>query len=116
MQTKRRKRKRMRLKERERDVVQVIRQGLERLGYRVLHCGQQRADKSGSDPGLPDLFVSHPRWPAGVWIGLECKSTVGRLSTAQRALAATRRIVIVRNWEDALSTARETWNALQSAP
>jgi hypothetical protein len=90
-----------RLREYECDVLETIRQGLTLLGYEVLRVGQWRTDHAGSDPGCPDLLVSHPAWPDACWLGLECKGTETRLSAAQRRLFAAHRIVIARCFEDA---------------
>jgi hypothetical protein len=90
-----------RLPEREADVLAVIVEGLTLLGYTVLRCQQWRADKSGSDAGLPDLWITSERWPEGAWCALEVKGTGGRLSASQQRLHAARRLYVVRSWEDA---------------
>jgi hypothetical protein len=96
----------MRLPECEQDLMRGIYQGLTLQGYIVLRVGQWRADHAGSDPGCPDLFVSHPAWLEACWLGLECKGTHARLSAAQRRLADGGRVVVCRRWEDALSELR----------
>jgi hypothetical protein len=100
--------------ESEADVVQVITEGLALKGFTVLRVGQHRADLSGQDAGVPDLLVTHPRWPEGVWIGLECKGTKTRLSPEQRRLHAARRIYVVRSWEDGLQAVKQFEEALSA--
>jgi hypothetical protein len=102
-----------RLPERERAVVAVIAEGLTLLGFTVRRVGQHRADLAGQDGGIPDLIVTHPTWPEGVWLGLECKGTHTRLSPAQRDLHAAGRIVIVRSWEEALAAVKSVRYGVQ---
>jgi hypothetical protein len=92
--------------EREREVIACIVQGLTLLGYVCLRCGQWRADRAGTDAGVPDLLVSSARWPEGVWLGLEAKGARTPLNAAQRALVRAGRLFIVRSWEDAIAAVR----------
>jgi hypothetical protein len=107
----------MRLQEREQYVVAVIVEGLHILGYLCQRVNQRRADLAGGDV-VGDLLVSHPRWPGGCWLMLECKRTRGRLSTrrprrrdgshgpSQQDLYDFRRLYVAHNWEEA-------WQAVQ---
>jgi hypothetical protein len=92
----------MRLPEREKEIVETIREGLSLMGYIVLRAGQWRADRSGSDPGVPDLLVRHPDWERGRFLALEVKGPKTALSDTQAWLEAKGGIIVVRSWEDAL--------------
>lgn len=85
----------------EAQLVQQIKEGLEWQGCTVLRVGQHRADKAGSDCGVPDLLVRRSEWPYGVWLGVEVKLPTGRLSAAQEALQQAGAIVVARSLEDA---------------
>lgn len=97
--------------ETEADLVHTVVGGLRYMGYICQRCNQHRADKSGSDV-LPDLFVTHRKWPLGMWLGMEVKTQVGRVGTARRGTASLSqqdlldvgRILIVRSWQDAVDT------------
>jgi hypothetical protein len=110
----------------ERQLQRQIVEGLQVHGYvvkqighitkqvRCQQCGHWQTPHVGygNDPSVPDLLVSHPRWPVALWAGLELKTpqevtllgTIpgGRLSPGQRALAQLGRIAIIRSLEDAL--------------
>lgn len=96
----------------EKALVQAITEALRARGCRVMRCGQYIARGSGSDAGLPDLWVRppvlrncpdcHETTPRGWWIGLECKTARGTLSPAQRELADAGAIIVVRSVADAL--------------
>lgn len=66
----------------------------------------------GVTRGLPDLFVSHQDWPAGMWIGIEVKGTRTAVSADQRLMAGLGRIFIVRNQDDADRLVRLTEQAI----
>lgn len=116
----------VRLPEREDQVQDCIVQGLRLRGYTVLVTSERRRGERcaacghwqrprlgrGTTPGIPDLLVSHPSWPPGMWLGIECKGTQTRLSPAQQELADAGRIIIARSWEDAWA-AVEAYNAQQ---
>lgn len=86
-------------------IVQCIIEGFTWLGYTVLRVGQWRADKAGSDPGVPDLLVSQKGW--GFLVGLEVKCQNGHISKAQKDLADDGKTFIVKSWEEALEIVTE---------
>ncbi|NBW10336.1 MAG: hypothetical protein EBR82_20135 [Caulobacteraceae bacterium] len=45
--------------------------------------------------GVPDLIITHDKWPAYAWLGMEIKKPGGKPTPEQAALAARKRIVIV---------------------
>lgn len=56
----------------------------------------------GTTPGIPDLLVRAPRWPEGIWLGLEVKrARGGRLSPAQRRVWQAGGIVVVTGPQEA---------------
>lgn len=79
----------------------TLKHALETCGYTVLEVAKGRSAKAkglwvGHTPGCPDVFVSHPDWPIGEWLGLELKTPTGRVRPEQQALADAGRVVIVR--------------------
>ena len=88
--------------EREEEVSQCIQEGLTLLGYLVLCTTVRLSAGSGCTPGVPDLLVTHSRWPPGVWLGIEVKGTRTRLSPEQQVLSSLARIKVCRSWEEAL--------------
>lgn len=74
-------------------------------GY-VVRCTTVRGWRAsrgyGTDPGIPDLLVTHASW-AGAWLGIEMKSVRTSVSDTQRALAEAGMIRICRSVEDAAS-------------
>ena len=95
------------------ELVEAIRTDLQAHGYIVLRVGQRRADKGGSDFGVPDLLVRYngDEWGCALWIGMECKTARGRLSDdrneadthswSQRMLADADHTIVVRSVADA---------------
>lgn len=83
-----------------------IYKALKACGRVALRVGQWRADRAGSDPGVPDIIV----WDATRqgWIGLEVKTERGTLSPAQQALHDIGAIIIVRSVAEALEAVGET--------
>lgn len=80
----------------------TLKHALETCGYIVLEVAKGRSAKAkglwvGHTPGTPDVFVSHPAWPVGEWLGLELKTPTGRVRPEQQALADAGRVVIVRS-------------------
>ena len=70
-----------------------------RKAQRCSICGRY-AFASGGDgvtPGCPDLLVSHPAWPAPLWLGIEVKGTTTKVSAEQKRLAEDGRILIARS-------------------
>lgn len=57
------------------------------------------SEGDGCDKGIPDLLVTHPSWPSGVMLGIECKGTDTPASEDQERLAAQGRIRILRAQE-----------------
>jgi|GEM_PF-4655307 len=72
-----------------------------RRGVRC-ECGRFRYPGGGDGvtPGCPDLLVSHPAWPAPMWLGIEVKGTATKVSAEQKRLADAGRILIVRSPDD----------------
>jgi hypothetical protein len=52
---------------------------------------------NNNDAGLPDLFVTHPEWPVGEWLGIELKTETGKLRPAQKELHDKGRTVVARS-------------------
>jgi hypothetical protein len=94
---------------------------LARRGYLVLSTSEHRKREQcagcgawrtpgkgrGTTPGVPDLLVSRDEWPPGVWLGLEVKGARTAVSREQKALAARRRIFIVRSAREAMEAVQE---------
>ena len=57
---------------------------------------------SNNDAGLPDLFITHPDWPSGEWLGIELKTPTGKVRPEQQRLADLGRVVIVRGVAEGL--------------
>lgn len=97
----------------EEQVQRCILEGLTAYGYIVKQTTVRGVRKGyGASPGVPDLLVTHPKWPEGCWLGLEVKGPKTALSQEQRVLEALHRIVVVRSWEDALSAVESFRTAL----
>ena len=62
---------------------------------------------SENDTGTPDIFVSHPDWPSGEWLGLELKTPTGKVRPEQQRLADLGRVVIVRGVAEGLRVVRD---------
>jgi hypothetical protein len=90
------------LKPSEADLVVQIQEGLRALGYTVLRVGQYRADFAGTTEGTPDLFIGREGW-GPVFIGLEVKRPMGRLSRAQKALNDRGMTKVVHDFDEARS-------------
>lgn len=98
----------------ESDLVIGIVDGLTLKGYTVLRVGQHRADKAGTDPGVVDLLVGHPRW-GNRWVMIECKvptlpgvkTRKGRTSPEQRALQEAGMSAVVNSIEAAFAVVGE---------
>ena len=111
-------------------VQQTIEEGLTYLGYIVLHTQHQYRMQTcpkckhrfreqggyGASPGIPDLLIHHPTWPAGHIFGMEVKGTKTPLSAEQKVLQAQRAIVVCRSWEDAEAAIREFEEAATRQP
>lgn len=69
-------------------------------GLRVLATNKAKA-RVICDKGVPDLIVTHDSWPGSMWIGLEVKTPIGRLSKEQTELHEAGRITVVRSLDDA---------------
>jgi hypothetical protein len=99
------------------DVQTTIADGLKALGYTVLStthrsrgatcpkCGTFARPKKGygADLGVPDLLVTHKKWPAGAMLGIEVKKPVGWHWTTpeQQALWESGRTAKAHSWEQA---------------
>lgn len=105
--------------EKEEGTQRAIIEALRWKGYTVLQttvrfrrcqsCGTYPAKAHyGADPGVPDLLVTRSTWPPAVFRGMEVKSATGKLSPAQKDLAADERVVVVRSVDEALA-AVERW-------
>ena len=114
------------LPEKESDLVAAIVETLQLRGYIVQRCNQQDARRSGSDV-LPDLFVTHPDWPLWRWLGMEVKTSIGRVGTkrpgrnqfvgySQKDLLDFGRIVIVRSVEAAIQAVCAFENYFENNP
>jgi len=91
----------------EKEIVERIRQRLQREGCTVLRVGQWYANKSGTDKGTPDLFASAG---GNTWIGLEVKKpgySPSDVRPEQRILAEAGKIVIVTSEMEALEAMQE---------
>lgn len=104
---------------RERDLQQHIRAALTHVGYSSLETGVPKRKTAcpkcrhpftptggNNSRGVPDLLVWRDGWPEGVLLGLEVKGQDTAVSDAQKALAASCRVVIVRSIRDALLALR----------
>jgi hypothetical protein len=69
---------------------------------RCAGCGRVSAGGDGATKGVPDLLVSHPRFPEAMWLGVEIKNRKGKLSREQAALHNAHQIVLVRSVQDAV--------------
>lgn len=75
---------------------------------RCLKCGEYpRQAAYGTDPGIPDLIITHVNWPPYIFLGMEVKSRRGTLTPEQRVLREGERIVIVRCLEDAIESIKQ---------
>lgn len=61
----------------------------------------------GNTPGCPDLFVSHPRWKEGTWIGVELKTEKGAIREEQQRLLDASRVYIARSLDDVIRILKE---------
>ena len=89
----------------ERLIEAAIREELTLRGYICLHTSTHLrrggSYATGADKGVPDLLVTHKRWPTGAWLGIEVKTATGRLSAEQKNLYELGRIYVVRSAEEA---------------
>lgn len=100
-------------------IQRVIVEYLQILGYEVLItsrrrkrcrvCGKYSSGGDGASRGLPDLFISHQRWPLFSWVGIEVKGAKTPLSPEQKRLEGMGRIYIVRSIEDVEVLLRSLW-------
>jgi hypothetical protein len=79
----------------------TLKHALETLGYIVLEVAKGRSASAkgawtGTTPGTPDVFVSHPDWPEAMWLALELKTPTGKIRKEQLALLEKKRSYIVR--------------------
>jgi hypothetical protein len=122
--------------------------GFQKMGYAVLQTTHRvklaqcpecltkfRPDgKYGSSKGVPDLLVSHPRWPKYLWLLIEMKrpeKLIGVVagqkapkratkwkysSSEQQELCESGRVAVATSWEEALAVTKrfeaEVVNAL----
>lgn len=108
--------------------------GFKKMGYAVLqtthrvklatcprckHKHPSRGDY-GASKGVPDLLVSHPRWPAHCWLAIEMKRP-GKWtysSDEQKELCECGRVAVATSWDEALAVLRrfeaEVVNAIAS--
>ena len=104
----------------EAEIQATIIEGLRLMQYIVLctthrvkrcrKCGTFPNAGYGADKGVPDLLVTHRRWPAGLFLGLEIKGAKTALSPEQKELLDLNRIIICRSWEDALAAVKGVEN------
>lgn len=77
---------------------------------RCQKCGAfpQSGRGDGVSKGVPDLLVRHPKWPAGLMLGLEVKrpGTVRYSSLEQKAAALVGDIIVVQSLEDVADACR----------
>lgn len=59
---------------------------------------------NNNDAGLPDVFVTHPEWPTGEWLGIELKTATGKLRPKQQELHDKGRTVVARSVAEGLET------------
>jgi hypothetical protein len=90
----------------------TLKHALEACGYIVGEVGKARSAKAagcyiGNTNGLPDLFITHPQWPVGEWLGLELKTPTGKVRPEQQRLADAGRVVIVRGVYEGLDAVVE---------
>lgn len=70
--------------------------------YTVLKTTNSKAKgPTGASRGVPDLLVRGPKYPSGVWVGLEVKGPKTQLSPEQARLADASAIHVVRSLEAA---------------
>jgi hypothetical protein len=88
-----------------------IKKSLKQLGYIAMSTSRYNTSanrRGASEPGIPDILVTHKNWRPGMWLGLEVKTDKGKLKPEQAELLEAQRIFVVRSWEEA-------WNAVQVA-
>ena len=98
----------------------TLKHALEACGYIVGEVGKARSAKAagcyvGNTTGLPDLFITHPDWPTGEWLGLELKTPTGKVRPEQQRLADAGRVVICRGVAEGLRVVRDREEKLARA-
>lgn len=83
----------------------VLEVGASRSFHACPECGHKSRATGwqGNTPGTPDLFVSHPNFPMGVWVGIELKTDTGKPTPEQAELLKAKRIYLCRSFDDALA-------------
>jgi hypothetical protein len=87
----------------EEDIQKTAIELLRLKGFIVLETTVRVRGKTGQSRGIPDVLVSHERWPRGCWTGIETKSDKGGLRPEQALLEAQGRIFVYRSPEEALA-------------
>ena len=72
-----------------------------RRGIKCRSCGTKAFGKDGVSKGLPDLVVTHDRWPADLAFLLEVKGPTTKISPEQRLLIDRGRYKVARSWDEA---------------
>jgi ribosomal protein S19E (S16A) len=93
------------MKTTEASIQSTLKQALETCGYIVGEVNKGRKSRDAvyfQTVGLPDLFVTHPEWPQGEWLGIELKSATGKLRPAQQELHDKGRTVVARSVAEGL--------------
>lgn len=93
----------------EKEIAASIRRDLRLMGYTV-KCTQQYRPRTDThrgtttDLGIPDLYVTHPRFGPNHWMALEVKrpGRYGRLSPEQKELVDQGACAIVTDINEAL--------------
>ncbi|MGV3619087.1 MAG: hypothetical protein ACO1SV_27490 [Fimbriimonas sp.] len=112
----------------EEDVQSSIISAFTALGYEVLQTSRRRklttckgcgnrfrpTESDGASKGVPDLIVTHVKWPELVWLGMEVKGSETRVSAEQKGLAGRSRVCIVRTVAEAVDHVRRVDALLRS--
>ena len=91
----------------EKSIQATLKQALETCGYIVGEVAKARSARAagswtGTTPGLPDLFITHPDWHDAMWLGVELKTPTGKLRPEQAQLCSIGRTVVARSVYEAI--------------
>jgi hypothetical protein len=92
----------------EASIQNTLKEALEACGYIVGEVAKTRSRRAagawtGTTPGLPDLFVTHPDWHDAMWVGIELKTETGKLRPEQEKLHGLGRTVVARSVYEGIS-------------
>ncbi len=101
----------------EKQLQQLVVQSLRLLGYTVFESGKARSKVmcpacktrhyatgwQGNSVGLPDLYVHNSKWKIPVGVGIELKTTKGKVQIEQQLFADMNVTKVCRSLDDVLN-------------